>query len=93
HFPCSCFISENVNFSDGVIRFEADKVDKAAKDENYSTIINVRGVPWKAEVGRGGEDLYISLYCMPNQSMPWSVDVDSEFTLINSDTSKNVIEK
>ncbi|GMR54605.1 hypothetical protein PMAYCL1PPCAC_24800, partial [Pristionchus mayeri] len=83
---------------DGTVRIEMEKVSSIREESIiYSTGVNVRGVSWKGQVVRGGtrdlSTLFATLHCLPNQSTPWSVDVDSVFILLNSDPCKNVEEK
>ncbi|GMR54742.1 hypothetical protein PMAYCL1PPCAC_24937, partial [Pristionchus mayeri] len=80
----------------GVIRFEVEDwmVDY---DGRNSPEVEVGGVPWKANVrklkGKSGEQVAVYLCSEINRSMQWSIDVDFEIILFNSDSSKNVTTK
>ncbi|GMR59922.1 hypothetical protein PMAYCL1PPCAC_30117, partial [Pristionchus mayeri] len=74
--------------ADGVFRFELKEMLSSGHD-SYSPEIVVEGVPWKAKVWKGS--LFgASLYCLNNQSTPWSMDLDVEAIIIHSDTANNL---
>ncbi|GMR49712.1 hypothetical protein PMAYCL1PPCAC_19907 [Pristionchus mayeri] len=78
---------------DGVIRFSFDgQLRGGGTDHRNSSIIQVGGVPWRAQARRK-ENLFIIFECLQNQSTPWTIDVKSEITLVNSDALKNVTKK
>ncbi|GMR54693.1 hypothetical protein PMAYCL1PPCAC_24888, partial [Pristionchus mayeri] len=78
---------------DGIIRFEVDNVSSLNIDGRNSPEVQVKGVPWYANVYKTADQLGCFLYCSLDQSKQWSIDVDAEFILIHSDSSKNIIVK
>ncbi|GMR55064.1 hypothetical protein PMAYCL1PPCAC_25259, partial [Pristionchus mayeri] len=57
---------------------------------SISPEVEGKGIPWQASVSLSNNrkiDAYIE--CDFRKSMHWSIDLDVEFILVNSDTSKN----
>ncbi|GMR54694.1 hypothetical protein PMAYCL1PPCAC_24889, partial [Pristionchus mayeri] len=77
----------------GIIRFEVDNVSRLCADRS-SHEIEVKGVPWKASVCRTNLSTHSgtidgSLFCTIDQSKDWKIDLDAEFILVHSDSTKN----
>ncbi|GMR54748.1 hypothetical protein PMAYCL1PPCAC_24943, partial [Pristionchus mayeri] len=77
----------------GVIRFEVDNVSKLDTRGRYSPEVEVGGVPWKISVRKQGSNLGVFLASITNISTLWSIDVEEEIIIFNSDASKNVTSK
>ncbi|GMR54686.1 hypothetical protein PMAYCL1PPCAC_24881, partial [Pristionchus mayeri] len=92
HLVCSLKMGVTGTIPDQIIRFEVDNLSTLSEIEQYSNYVTVRGVPWYGEVVLDG-NLYVYLNCALVEVGPWSIDVDSEFTLVNSDTTNNIIIK
>ncbi|GMR54684.1 hypothetical protein PMAYCL1PPCAC_24879, partial [Pristionchus mayeri] len=75
---------------DGVIRFNITKLDELCDEAECSPDVDVHGITWWAEAVDDGS-LNVRFSCLVEQEEPWFFLVDSEFTLFNSDTSKNVV--
>ncbi|GMR54746.1 hypothetical protein PMAYCL1PPCAC_24941, partial [Pristionchus mayeri] len=85
------------NSHSGVIRFEVDKVSTLNFNGQDSPEIEVGGVPWKVNVCKqhlnGGGHLGVYLTSFTNFSRLWSIEVDYEISLFNSESSKTVVFK
>ncbi|GMT01659.1 hypothetical protein PENTCL1PPCAC_23833, partial [Pristionchus entomophagus] len=93
--PRPTMLSLNIiYFSDdhnsGVIRFEVDKVSTLDFEGRFSPELEVGGVPWRATTCKSNDGLSVYLNSMVKQGTPWSIDVNAQFVLVNSDSCKNV---
>ncbi|GMT01670.1 hypothetical protein PENTCL1PPCAC_23844, partial [Pristionchus entomophagus] len=79
------------DFKSGIIRFEVDNVSTLTFDGRNSPEIEVGGVYWRANFFNNDFGPALYLESMANHSTPWLIDIDAEFILVNSDSSKNVI--
>ncbi|GMR55065.1 hypothetical protein PMAYCL1PPCAC_25260, partial [Pristionchus mayeri] len=57
---------------------------------NYSPVVEVKGIPWSGSVSlANNREIGTSIECQLVKTMKWSIDMDAEFILVNSDPSKN----
>ncbi|GMT01672.1 hypothetical protein PENTCL1PPCAC_23846, partial [Pristionchus entomophagus] len=76
----------------GIIRFNVDKVSMLDDIGLYSAVTKAGGVPWIANIYKDSNNvLRVFLECLTDQSTHWRIDVDAEYILVNSDSSKNAM--
>ncbi|GMR39015.1 hypothetical protein PMAYCL1PPCAC_09210, partial [Pristionchus mayeri] len=78
---------------DGVIRFDMDKVSMIFDydDGRNSPIVEARGMHWGGGASKNGDVIGVMFGCLHDQASEWNVDVNAEFTLVNSDSKKSIV--
>ncbi|GMR55057.1 hypothetical protein PMAYCL1PPCAC_25252, partial [Pristionchus mayeri] len=78
---------------DGVIRVEFDKVSSITEYSmaKQSIELEAKGITWQADICLYKGGINGALHCLHDQRALWSIDVDAEIIIVNSDTSKNIL--
>ncbi|GMS99507.1 hypothetical protein PENTCL1PPCAC_21682 [Pristionchus entomophagus] len=92
------------NSKSGIIRFVIDNVSTLNNGGQYSPEVEVGGVSWRGNcyksavnrpnparpVHNNSPGVALGICSMHKQSTLWNIDIDAQFILVNSDTTKNI---